>query len=427
MPAIGIFLLNPFIGLLHVIRAKYYAKRQLYNIEWMNYITFQTKYAAIQKMIITFAQKLNDMSTDILRIIEGGLNNDKRKILNYSMRLAERLRSEGDTQLSNCILEQINANTNRSAATADAMRMIPLDSDSKLQIVEVIPETKNKTKIILSDTVKNQIDNLIDLVNHHDEIELAGLDIKKSLLLYGPPGCGKTSIAHYVSEQTGLPLVVAKLDGIVSSLLGSTAKNLRKIFSYASGIPCILFLDEFDAIAKARDDSHELGELKRVINSLLQNIDNMSSSTVLIAATNHPQLLDKAVWRRFTIKSEVNLLDESNRMILIKLLLNGYKCSVLEDSGKMTTFANLVASMSPSDISTLITRLKVNSIINGSKEIHYESLIQAIYDYQGKDETIENRVQFYNANGITQATISKILNISIRQVRNILSEKSQIK
>ncbi|MBV3966614.1 ATP-binding protein, partial [Bacteroides fragilis] len=108
----------------------------------------------------------------------------------------------------------------------------------------------------------------------------AGLNIRKSLLLYGAPGCGKTSIAHYISEKTGLPLVVSRLDAIVSSLLGSTAKNLSRIFSYVNSMPCILLLDEFDALAKARDDNHELGELKRVINSLLQNIDSMSPSTV---------------------------------------------------------------------------------------------------------------------------------------------------
>ena len=360
------------------------------------------------------------MSTDILRIIEGGLFNDKRKIINYSTRLAERLRLEGDTQLADCILEQIKTNSNKSTATADAMRMIPLDADSKLQIVEVIPENATKTKIVLSDMVKQKIDDLINLVTHHEEIERAGIEIKNSLLLYGPPGCGKTSIAHYISEQTRLPLVVAKLDGLVSSLLGSTAKNIRKIFSYAGNIPCILFLDEFDAIAKARDDSHELGELKRVINSLLQNIDSLPSSTVLIAATNHPQLLDKAVWRRFTIKSEVNLPDENNRITLIRLLLEGYNCSFLEDANRLNAFSNLVSSMSPSDISTLLTRLKVNYIINGLKDISYETLIQAVYDYQGKDETIDQRILFYSANGITQANISKMLNISVRQVRNVL-------
>jgi SpoVK/Ycf46/Vps4 family AAA+-type ATPase len=381
-------------------------------------------FAGLRNFIIIFVCRNldKDMSTDILRIIEGGLFNDKRKIINYSTRLAERLRSEGDAQLADCILEQINANSNKSAATADAMRMIPLDADSKLQIVEVIPETTTRTQIVLSDTVKKQIDDLINLISHHEEIERAGIEIKASLLLYGPPGCGKTSIAHYISEQTGLPLVVAKLDGIVSSLLGSTAKNLRKIFSYASSLPCILFLDEFDAIAKARDDNHELGELKRVINSLLQNIDSMPSTTVLIAATNHPQLLDKAVWRRFTVKSEVNLPDDSNRITLIKLLLDGYNCPFLDDRNKLDIFSSLVSAMSPSDISTLMSRVKVNSIISGSKDISFEDLIQAVYNYQGKDESMDKRILFYSANGITQASISKMLNISVRQVRNILSD-----
>ena len=96
-------------------------------------------------------------------------------------------------------------------------------------------------------------------------------------MLYGVPGCGKSTVAKYIAQQIGLPLVIARLDALVSSLLGSTSKNIRKVFDFADSRPCILFLDEFDAIAKARDDQHELGELKRVINSLLQNIDSLSS------------------------------------------------------------------------------------------------------------------------------------------------------
>ncbi len=148
----------------------------------------------------------------------------------------------------------------------------------------------------------------------------------------------------------------------------------------------------------------------------------MPSSTVLIAATNHPQLLDKAVWRRFTIKSEVNLPDDANRITLIKLLLDGYNCLFLDDSSRLNIFSNLVSAMSPSDISTLLSRVKVNSIINGSKDISYEDLIQAVYNYQGKDESMNQRILFYSANGLTQASISKMLKISVRQVRNILSD-----
>lgn len=363
------------------------------------------------------------MLSDILRIIEGGLNNDKRKIISYSNRLADYLETEGNVQLARCIKEQIQNSTVKSSATADAMRMLPLDSDSKLQIVEVIPEDSVRTNIVLSDNVVRQVEDFIELVKHSDELEQAGIKVSKSMLLYGVPGCGKTSIAHYVSEKTGLPLVVARLDGIVSSLLGSTAKNLRKIFSYACSMPCILFLDEFDAIAKARDDNHELGELKRVINSLLQNIDSMPASSVLIAATNHPELLDNAVWRRFITKVEVGMPDDESRKKIILNLITGFNCSFAEEPQKLKIMNDLMRSMSPSDISTIFTKLKVKGIIRGDKTIDYENVLIAIFEYSGKDESQEMLVKFLNNNGVNQSNISQLLDISTRSVRNILSKK----
>jgi SpoVK/Ycf46/Vps4 family AAA+-type ATPase len=363
------------------------------------------------------------MSTDILRIIEGGLTNDKRKIVNYAMRLAERLKADGDVQLSKCIVEQIESSTHKNAATADAMRMIPLDVDSKLQIVEVVPESTGRTDIVLSNMVQQQVEDFIKLINNSTELELAGLNVKKSMLLYGAPGCGKTSIAHYISEKTGLPLVVARLDAIVSSLLGSTAKNLARIFSYVNSMPCILLLDEFDAIAKARDDNHELGELKRVINSLLQNIDAMSPSTILIAATNHPDLLDKAVWRRFYTRLEVGLPDDESRKQIIRNTLKGFSCTILEDENRMKMVSDLMAELSPSDICTLLTKLKVKSVIEGSKEISYEQVLAAIYEFGGKDEPVDKFIVYLNKYGVAQKTISEMLNTSLRQVRNVLNNK----
>lgn len=363
------------------------------------------------------------MSSDILRIIEGGLNNDKRKVVSYSTRLAQRIKEEGDEQLAQCILEQLQNSSIKNVATADALRMIPMDADSKLQIVEVIPEDNTRTDITLSDTVGRQVDEFINIIKHGDALEKAGINIQKTMLLYGAPGCGKTSIAHYISEQTQLPLVVARLDGIVSSLLGSTAKNLRKIFTYAADMPCILFLDEFDAIAKARDDSHEMGELKRVINSLLQNIDNFPSSCVLIAATNHPELLDKAVWRRFITKIEVGMPDDENRQKIILNQTNGFDCIICSDNAKLRTVTELMKDFSPSDIVAVFTKLKVKSIIKDSKAIEYEDVLGAIFEYKGKDVSTDSFIKYLNQNGVTQLSISKMLNVSMRQVRNVLSEK----
>src|SRR3569833_2537530 len=142
-----------------------------------------------------------------------------------------------------------------------------------MSIVDLYNPVNAEFSIILQDAVADKVEDFVKVIEHKDKFKQMGLFNQNTLLLYGLPGVGKTTIAKYISMRTGLPLVTARLDAVISSLLGNTSKNIRKIFEYADSKPCILFLDEFDAIAKASDDQHEMGELKRVINSLLQNID----------------------------------------------------------------------------------------------------------------------------------------------------------
>ena len=163
---------------------------------------------------------------------------------------------------------------------------------------------------------------IIKCYKSRDKLIAAGIDETNTLLLYGPPGCGKTTVAKYISMKTGLPLITARLDGLISSLLGSTAKNIRKIFDFASRQECILFLDEFDVIAKVRDDKNETGELKRVVNSLIQNIDIFSRDSIIIAATNHHELLDPAIWRRFDVQVEIPKPSPQVTMALIRKFLS---------------------------------------------------------------------------------------------------------
>lgn len=363
------------------------------------------------------------MGSEILRIIEGGLSNDKRKIVTYSNKLAERMIKEGDVLLAKSIREKLKSSSAKDIAVADSLRNIPVDQDSRLEIVQVIPPSNEDEKIILDNTVERQVNEFIQLVKHYSELEMAGYDIAKTLLLYGKPGCGKTSIAHYISEKTGLTLVVARLDGIVSSLLGSTAKNLRRIFDYAASMPCILFLDEFDAIAKARDDSHELGELKRVINSLLQDIDNMPKSCVLVAATNHPELLDKAVWRRFLQQIEVGLPEKENLKKMVTIFLDGYGSEILDDSAKMNAFCKAIEGMSPSDVKTVINRAKVRSFLKKEKNISIAQLYLCLFELIGEEKNVDGCVRFLSTYGVPQTQIAEYTNISVRQVRNVLSVK----
>jgi len=212
------------------------------------------------------------------------------------------------------------------------------------------------------------------------------------------------------------------LDSLVSSLLGNTSKNIKKIFNYANDKPCILFLDEFDAIAKARDDSNELGELKRVVNSLLQNIDKYVENNILIAATNHHNMLDSAIWRRFNETIFIDKPGIEERLELVENLLCKYPNSILDDTKKQKTIAMLVDGFSPSDLKNLCSIAIKNNIINDKTELSFEEFLYEYFCYKNNSNiTTDSLVEFLSINNVTQNSIQKLLNISLRQIRNILS------
>ena len=217
-------------------------------------------------------RKGENMYTEIVKIIEGGLQGDKEKVQNYANVLANNLEKEGEVSLSKKI-RGIVENRRKGLTSLDSFATKPVDTESRMEIVRITTPQIKKETIILSKYVEDEIQAFIDFYENRDNLLKAGIEVSNSLLLYGPPGCGKTTVAQYISTITGLPLVTARLDGLISSLLGSTAKNIRKIFDYVSKRECILFLDEFDVIAKLRDLKNELGEINRVVISLFQNID----------------------------------------------------------------------------------------------------------------------------------------------------------
>lgn len=363
------------------------------------------------------------MNTEILRIIEGGLANDKRKVVSYSNKLADRLLKEGDTKLAICIRKKIEETNLHSGVAADALRNAPLDLDSRLQIVEVIPPAGNVNKIVLDSLTQSQIDEFVNIVQNSSRLEVQGIDIPKTLILYGQPGCGKTSIAHYISYLTGLPLVLARLDSLVSSLLGSTAKNIRKIFDYVKDFPSILFLDEFDAIAKARDDQKEIGELKRVINSLLQNMDTMPRHCVLIAATNHPELLDRAVWRRFLQKVEVGMPKENALEDLIRLFCGEGQDKIVNQILNTKGFITVFEGMSPSDLKNLFDRAKVKGILSGQKDISISHLLFSVFELQDGERTEDEYILYLKSKGLSQRTINELTGISLRKIKGLTVNK----
>lgn len=360
------------------------------------------------------------MYTEILKIIEGGLSKDFRKVYNYSKMLAEKLDKDGDSKMAKLILKAME-NGPATTVTMDELLTTPVDQESRLSIVDIELPMADKEPIIVNRLVENKVADFINVVKHQEALIKNGIEASNTLLLYGKPGCGKTSTARYISQQTGLPLVIARFDAIVSSLLGNTAKNIRKIFEFADNKPCILFLDEFDAIAKARDDQHELGELKRVINSLLQNIDSFSKHNILIAATNHPELLDKAIWRRFNTVIEIGPPKEEEILKLINSYTNHFDNDFLGDKKKLDKLMKLFEGKTPSDILSIFNSVKAKSIINNKFLIPYDDVLIDIYDFDNHGSFgIEKLMEFLNENGVPQAVIAEKLQISLRQVRNQL-------
>jgi SpoVK/Ycf46/Vps4 family AAA+-type ATPase len=179
----------------------------------------------------------------------------------------------------------------------------------------------NMDNIILSKKNHDIFKDIKDSFEKRKEFISKGIASENKILLYGSPGTGKTLFAYVIAGELNLPIIHVHLDTLVSSYLGETGKNIRQIFEEARKEDCILFIDEFDSIAKKRDDHHELGELKRVVTVLLQNIDELSPNNILVAATNHEHLLDEAIWRRFDYQLNLDLLDQNSLKNLFTLYL----------------------------------------------------------------------------------------------------------
>ncbi len=161
------------------------------------------------------------------------------------------------------------------------------------------------TSLFLAKAIRNACHELIEEQGRAEVLRAHGLEPRHRVLLVGPPGNGKTSLAESLAFELALPLFSVRYDAVVTSYLGETAQRLRRLFDYVRTEPCVLFFDEFDALGKERGDLHETGEIKRVVTTLLLQLDDLPSYCVLVAATNHPELLDRATWRRFEIKLEL--------------------------------------------------------------------------------------------------------------------------
>lgn len=190
--------------------------------------------------------------------------------------------------------------------------------------LQEVPVKKSFEEMVLPEDVKKVIGTFIEEQLRADLLRSYGLEPRHKIILAGKPGTGKTSFAEALAERLMVPLFVVRYDALIGSYLGETATRLRQLFDFVSTRKCILFFDEFDTIGKERGDSQELGEIKRVVSSLLLMTDSLPNYTIVIGASNHPELLDRAVWRRFQLRLQLPMPNKQAILTWLELFQEKY-------------------------------------------------------------------------------------------------------
>lgn len=363
---------------------------------------------------------------EILKIIDGAVNADRAKVVAYTEQLATKLERDGDQRAAARMrraLLQGKTQQLSPARTAPGFRM-PVDGESRMSLAdEEVFEPGETVDVFLETDVERTVEEFLSYVAAADRLLAEGVGISPSLLAHGPPGCGKTELGRHVAARLGLPLVTARTDSLISSYLGSTAKNLRALFEHAMSRPCVLFLDEFDAVAKLRDDQHELGELKRVVVSLLQNIDALDNHTVLLAATNHEHLLDPAIWRRFAYRVRIERPGASVREKLFAKFL-----AEATDDKALALFAAASEGLTGAEIQQIAQDARRSAILAGHANVDEVDVLRRTMRIRAP-ECVANgtelgeslrRLRDLDEKVFTYRRLAEMFSVSVGHVSNLL-------
>lgn len=249
---------------------------------------------------IALAENILSRGQIIKRLLESHLRHDDEEFRATVLELIAEERRLNNHRFADQLLSILNSSaTSKDKNTTFSWNSLPKDSERGLRLIETIEPQQRLNDVVLIPRLKEAVSRILEEFRRSAVLTSHGLPARSKILLCGPPGCGKTILAEAIATELGLPVLYVRFDAVVSSFLGETAANLRKVFDYATVGTWVLFFDEFDAIGKHRSDPEEHGEIKRVVNAFLQMLDHFKGHSLVVTATNHQGLLDPSLWRRF--------------------------------------------------------------------------------------------------------------------------------
>ncbi|MDO8342156.1 MAG: ATP-binding protein [Cellvibrio sp.] len=250
----------------------------------------------------------------------------------------------------------------------------PVDKERGLPLLDIRQAQRPLEEMVLPESSNAAIEELLEEHRRADVLRSFGMKPSGKVIFHGPPGCGKTLAAEVIAFELDLPLAIVRLDALVSSFLGETAANLRKVFDFIAEYPMVALFDEFDAIGKERSDTGEHGELRRVVNAVLQMMDAYQGKSLILAATNHEQILDSAIWRRFDETIDFPLPNAEQIKQILSLKLRGVRRQFeLDDKPLLELFSK----RSGADIERIVRRAVKRMILRSQEFLTVKDLKQA--------------------------------------------------
>jgi len=360
------------------------------------------------------------------RLVEAGLNGDKRAIESLALRAIRTLRPR-QSQLAKAIADVLAASgPNRSPVRGVIAPPAQHDISENANAIAVKTVDSDLEPPILRPSDQILVERVLIERRAASELAMEGLSPIRSVILEGPPGVGKTYLAHYFAAQLNLPLIVLDLATAVSSLLGQTGQNIKSAFNVSISMPSLLLLDEFDAIGQERGMGRDVGELRRIVSVLLNEVESWPSTSLLVAATNHPDLIDGAMWRRFDLRISLVLPDSSLRERIWIRSLSSLKQTLPNDMFKV--LAVITEDWSAADIVSVGQSIKKRIALGETDPIKTsfnEVLNNGIHNFHNEIGEIVRLIWSELGGSVTQAQLGNWLGIGQPTVSYHLRRRSR--